>query len=151
MSDPRVPQGFLNRLNAAVYFAGNPTLNVTPSYLGKAGISLRFTSPATTSYPTMAGRVQSPEPYMEATLTLELLRTQNLAQLWKQQMESNSQIGDCTVYPDVGAGTSGIGVFNLLNAAIGDGPELPFAGQDPTYRFTLTAYYDINQSLWGGP
>lgn len=148
--DPRIPQGFLNRLNSAVYFVDNPSLNITPSFLGKAGVSLRFGSKATTSIPTMAGRVQSPEPYLEATITLDLLRTQSLANLWKTQMELNTVLGDCTVYPDVSTGSTGIGVFNLLNCAIEDPPELPFAGTDASFRITVSAYYDINSSLWGG-
>lgn len=150
MSDPRVPQGFLNRLNSAVYFQALPSLNVTPSFLGKAGISLRFGSPATTSISTMAGRVLSPEPYLEATLTLDLLRTQNLAALWQTQIGSDTRLGDCTVYPDVATGTSGIGVIEMLNCAVMDPPELAFAGTDPSFRITVSGYVDINSNLWGG-
>lgn len=150
MSDPRIPQGFLNRLNASVYFTDAPLLNVGPSFLGKAGISLRFGSKATTSIPTMAGRVQSPEPYLEATLTLDLIRTQALANSWKQRLESNTVLGDCVAYPDVSTGSPGIGVYNLLNCAIEDPPEQPFNGMDASFRITVSAYYDINSQLWGG-
>lgn len=150
MADPRIPQGFLNRLNAAVYFNDVPTLNVGPAFLGKAGLSLAFGSKATTSIPTMAGRVQSPEPYLEATLTIDLLRTQALGAAWKSRLELNTVLGDCVVYPDVAQGTTGIGVVNLLNAAIDDPPQLPFNGTDPSFRLTISAYYDINSSLWGG-
>jgi hypothetical protein len=150
MPDPRIPQGFLNRLNSAVYFNDVPQLNISPSFLGKAGISLSFGSKATTSIPTMAGRVQSPEPYLEAMLTIDLLRTQSLASSWKSRIESNTILGDCVVYPDVAAGQGGIGVFNLLNCAIEDPPNLAMNGTDPSFRLTVSAYYDINSTLWGG-
>lgn len=148
MADPRVPQGFLNRLKAAAYVSAFPQLNVTPSYLHKPGMTLRPGGKATTGYDTMAGRVQSPEPYVPYTLVIPLLRTQALANLYKLQMESNTQIGDITVYPDVG-NAGGIGTIQLLNCAIEDPPDLPLGGQDPTYTVTISAYYDINSSLWG--
>lgn len=150
MPDPRTPQGFLNRLNASAIFRDLPNLNVGPSYLGQAGISLTFGSKATTSISTMTGRVQSPEPYLEASLTLDLLRTQSLASAWNDRMLLDTKLGDCTVYPDVATGTDGIGVFELFNCAIDDPPGLPFAGRDPSFRITISAYMDINASLWGG-
>lgn len=149
MADPRVPQGFLNRLNAAAYLQALPQLNVTPSYLHKPGMTLRAGGKATTNYDTMAGRVISPEPYIPYMLVIPLLRTQSLANLWKQQMESDTRLGDITIYPDVFTGSTGIGVIQLLNCAIEDPPELPLGGADPTYTVTVSGYYDINSTLWG--
>lgn len=150
MADPRVPQGFLNRLNSAVYFVTLSTLNVTPSFLGKAGISVRFGSKATTPIATMAGRVLSPEPYLETMIIIDLLRTQSLARLWQDQMLSDTRLGDCTVYPDVDTGSTGIGVIEVINCAIEDPPELAMAGTDPSFRMSVSGYVDINSALWGG-
>lgn len=148
MANPNVPQGFLNRLNAAAYLAAFPQLNVTPSYLHKPGMTLRPGGKATTGYDTMAGRVQSPEPYVPYTLVIPLLRTQSLANLWKTQLETNTQLGDITVYPDVVL-SQGIGPIQLINCAIDDPPELALAGADPTYTLTISAYMNINSTLWG--
>lgn len=150
MPNPNTAQGFLNRTNAAVYFLKYPELNVTPSFVGKAGISLRFTSKATTIIPTMSGRVLSPEPYLEATLTLDLIRSQSLAGLWQNQMEQDSKLGNLTVYPDIDTSTPGIGVYELINCAMDDPPDLPFAGTDASYRITVSGTYNINNSLWTG-
>lgn len=150
MADPRVIQGFLNRLTAAAYVQAFPQLNVTSSYLHKPGMTLRPGGKANSSYDTMTGRVQSPEPYVPYMLIIPLLRTQSLANLWKQQLESNVEIGDITVYPDVQLNTAGIGVIQLLNCAIEDPPELALAGQDPTYTVSVSGYYLVNSTLWGG-
>ena len=42
-SNPLVDQGTLNRIRASVEFTDFPELNVTSSYLAKAGISMRLT------------------------------------------------------------------------------------------------------------
>ena len=38
MPNPQVPQGRLNKLIASINFPATPTLNITPSYLGRGGI-----------------------------------------------------------------------------------------------------------------
>lgn len=70
MANPLVPQGFLNRVRGAVSITDVPALNVTASYLGKDGISMRPDGPATDILPTMTGTVGSQVPYQQVTLTV---------------------------------------------------------------------------------
>ena len=93
MGNPLIPQGILNRVRASVIWTSFPSLNITAPYLGRAGISLSPEGAATVFLPTMTGAVPSMEPYQKMTLTVNLLRTQMLADLYKQQMETSSLLG----------------------------------------------------------
>lgn len=144
MPNPLVAQGTLNRLRASVSIPDFPSLNVTASFLGKDGISVSLTGDATLTIGTMAGTVQSPEPYMLAEITLALLRTQTLGDQYKVQMELSSLIGDFTVRPD----SSILSPYTFRNGAIARVRELPMNGQDAGYVVTLTGAYNINDNLW---
>lgn len=142
--NPLIDQGTLNRLRASVVWDAFPTLNVTASFLGKAGISLALEGDATTRINTLTGVVQSPEPYMPISVTLALLRTQSIADLYKKQMEVNTNLGKGTVYPDAKT----LSPYNLLNCSIQSVRELPMAGEDAGWVVTVTGYYSINNNLW---
>ena len=146
MANPLLAQGVLNRLRASVVWAGLDTFNITPSFLGDQAIRLALEGEATTFIGTMTGAATSPEPYQMVTMGVHLLKTQNLAELYKRRMESNSLLGDCTVRPDVMSG--GIGVYQLTNCAIRNVAELDFGGKDAGYRITIGGVYLINSSLW---
>lgn len=143
-ANPLVPQGTLNRLLASVVWTSFPSLNVTSSYLGKQGIRLALEGESTVFIPTMTGLVTSPEPYMMFTLTLNLLKTQGLAGLYKQQMETLATIGDGTVYPD----NTTLPVYQIANCAIESVRELDFSGDDAVYAVTCKGYYLVNSALW---
>jgi hypothetical protein len=147
MSNPLVAQGVLNRLKAQVVWNANPDLNVTASYLGVEGIRLSLDGGAAAYLPSMTGAVISPEPYQMITLAFTLLKTQQLADLYKQRMEENSQIGDGVVYPDVPPG-SGVNAYQIINCSIESVAELNFAGTDAGYRVTCRGYYLVNNNLW---
>ncbi len=146
MADPRVPQGNLNRLKASIVWGAEPSLNIIQSFLGSDGIGLSFDGEATGRIPTMTGIVNSPEPYQPITVTVHLLRTQNLAQLYEERRQTNTLIGDGSLRPDVQAG--GLKPFGMLNMSIVNVAELSMAGKDPGYRLTLGGYYIINSALW---
>lgn len=142
---PLVAQGTLNRLRASIIVTSFTTLNVTSSYLGRAGIGISFTGDATTMIDTMTGMVTSPAPYLAADVTMHLLRTQNLALLWRQQMESvTSAIGNVNIVPDSAVWTT----YNFVNAAITAVNPGPQDGSDPTYMVTFRATYPINTQLF---
>lgn len=145
-ADPRVPQGNLNRLKASLIWTEAPELNITPPYLGGDGMSLAFDGEATGRIPTMTGIVNSPEPYQAITVTVHMLRTQQLGQLYEQRRQTNTLMGDGTLRPDVQAG--GLQPYSLLNMSIVNVAELAMAGKDPGYRVTLGGYYIINSNLW---
>lgn len=146
MAIQAVPQGVLNRLLASFVCPLYPGLNVSTPYLGRDAMRLNLSGNATTQIDTMTGVVQSPEPYMKAELTMNLLRTQALAAAWRAQMERSTVLGDCTAYGD--AITSTQPVYALKNMAIMTLREMTWNGEDPGYVLTLAGIYYINSSLF---
>jgi hypothetical protein len=144
MANPLVAQGVLNRLRGSVVFASFPSLNVTASFLGEEGIRLALEGEATTFINTMAGAVTSPEPYQVCNLTINLLKTQPLANQFKSQMEQNTLLGDCTVRADA----SNLSPYQLINSAIQGVRELSFNGKDAGWVVMIKGYYNINSNLW---
>jgi hypothetical protein len=143
--NPLIDQGVLNRVKGSVVWTNFPQLNVTASYLDREGINLRLTGQASAQLPTLTGTVQSPECYMPISVVIALLKTQNLADQYKSQMENNSLIGPGTVWPDV---STGISSYQLQNCAIESVSDLLFNGTTPIYAVTCTGYYVVNNSLF---
>lgn len=148
MANPRIPQGSLNRLKASVVWNDNPDLNVTPPYLGAAGIRLGLDGGTTVFLPSLTGAVTSPEPYQMITLAIALLKTQQLCDLYRTRMESNALIGDGMVYPDVPLSEGGLGAFQIVNCAIESVRELNFSGTDAGFEVSIRGYWLINSFLW---
>jgi hypothetical protein len=144
--NPLIDQGVLNRVKGSVVWTSFPNLNVTAPYLDREGINLRLTGNASAQLPTLTGTVQSPECYMPISVVIALLKTQNLADQYKSQMEDNSLIGAGTVWPDVSKG--GISSYQLQNCAIESVGDLLFNGTTPIYAVTCTGYYICNNSLF---
>lgn len=142
---PQVPQGTLNRLRASVMVPAFAELNVTAAFLGKEGISVALEGETTTFITTLTGTVQSPEPYQMATVTIHLLKSQNLAALYKAQMEVQANIGDITVIADA----STLPDYQIINCAIASIRELSFAGEDAGFAITVRGYYSTNSAAWG--
>src|SRR5271169_399006 len=128
-SNPLIALGSLNRLRASIVWPSNPALNVTASYLGRMGIRLALEGNSALYIPTMTGAVTSPEPYMMATITIHLIKTQPLASLYKAAMETISLIGDGVVRPDASTLTP----YQIINCAIESIRELAFAGDDAEF------------------
>lgn len=147
MARPVIPQGQLSRAVASVVWNDFPQLNVTPPYLGPAGISLSFGGPAASQLPTMTGVVVSPELMQLATIRINLLKTQTLADLYKQQMENSAVMGDCTIYPDIQ--TNGIGVYQINNCSMGTLETLTLNGTDAGWIIPIIGVYLINNALFG--
>ena len=143
-TNPLVDQGVVNRLRASVVWASFPTLNVTPAYLGEDAINMALEGDASTQIPTMTGAVQSPEPYMAVAITINLLRTQPLADLYKKQMEKTALLGDCTVRPDA----TPLSPYPFYNCSIQGVRELNFGGRSAGWIVTCRGYYLVNSDLW---
>lgn len=144
MAQPQIPQGTLNRVLGSVVWASFPALNVTAPFLGERAIEVRWDTPATTTIPTLTGVVQSPEPFQQVTLMINLLRTQGLANTYEARRVVNTLLGDCTVRSD----SSVLQVYQLTNMAIVEVAPLAFAGKDAGYEVTLKGAYPINSSLY---
>jgi hypothetical protein len=146
MPNPLIAQGSLNRIKASVVWNDFADLNVTAPYLGAAGLRLGLDGGTTVFLPTMTGAVTSPEPYQMITLSMNLLKTQQLADLYKQQMEIDARIGNGVVFPDVQAG--GINSYQIINCAIESVRELNLAGTDASYEVSVRGYYLVNSTLF---
>lgn len=149
MPSPGISQGVLNRINGTVSVAGFPELNVVSGYLSREGIRLALEGTATHYMGTMTGAVASPEVYLSARVTIHLLKTQPLSDLYKTQMETSSLIGDLTIRPDVPTG-EGLSPYDLTNCSIMAVRELNFSGEDAVYAVELGGYYNINSTLFDG-
>ncbi len=144
MPNPLVAQGVLNRLRASVVWTSFPGLNVTAPYLAKQGLRLALEGESTLYIPSMTGAVRSPEPYMMIGLTMALLKSQSLADYYKQKMESDSALGDGTVRPD----STPLSPYQIINCSIQSVREMDFAGEDASFAVTVKGYYNVNSTLF---
>lgn len=144
MPNPLVAQGVLNRVRGSVTWGSFPALNVTAPYLGKAAIRLALQGESTVYIPTMTGAVTSPEPYLMIEMTINLLKTQGLANQYKTQMELSSALGDGSVRSDAAP----LGVYQIINCSIKNVRELDFSGEDAGYNVIIGGYYLVNSSLF---
>lgn len=144
MSNPLVSLGVLNRVIASVTWQSFPALNVTASFLGREGIRLALDGEATRFLPQMTGMVVSPEVYQGVTLTINLLKTQSLATLYKAQMEAQTAIGNCVVRPD----STTLPAYDLVNAGLEGVREQSYSGEDAGWVVTVRATYYLNSNLW---
>lgn len=143
-SNPRVPQGTLNRVRTSVVLANFTNLNVTAPYMGKSMARLNFEGQFGELIPTGTGGVTSPEPYVIATLTVSLLRTQALASQWLSQCQLYCPVGPVTTYSD-SAAFDKIELDNCIVSSVDPGA---WDGTDPVARFILRGFFYINDQLW---
>lgn len=142
--NPLIQQGTLNRLRGSVVFASNQTLNVTAPYLSREAISIAFEGDAGMLIPTLTGGVTSPEPYQMATVTINLVKSQALADVYKQQIESNVNVGDISVIPDSAA----LSDYQINNCVLKGVRDLTFDGNQAGFVVTLQGIYSVNNNLW---
>lgn len=143
--NPLINQGVLSKVKGSVVWANFPGLNVTAPYLGSEGINLRVTGNAVAQIGTLTGTVQSPECYLPISCVIALLKTQQLAESYKSQMEDICTLGPGIVYPDV---TTGLSPYQLYNCAIENVADMLFNGTTPIFGVTCTGYYIVNNSLF---
>jgi hypothetical protein len=143
-NNPHITQGNLNRVRATVLVNSNATLNITPPYLGKAGISVAFEGDANSIIPAMTGIVNSPEPYIIGTIAVDLLKTNGIAEIWREQMENSALIGNVVIIPD----TSALVKFTFTNCSIVTVGDMPFNGTSAGWGIVIKGQYDINNAMW---
>lgn len=142
--NPLIQQGTLNKVRASVIVPGTSSLNITAAYMGRNFVTVSLDGDFTKLIGTGTGAVVSPEPYVEATITVGILRTQPLATSWRNQWESQGAIGDVSVFPD----TTGFGEFDFHNCVIQHFDPNAWDGEDPVSRLMLKGIYNINASMW---
>src|SRR6516162_11931228 len=139
------PPGVLNRLRASVVFNDHPELNVTSNFLTTEGIRLALEGNATDLLPAMVSLVSSPAPYPSASLTMSLVRSSALAQLYKLQIEDTTLMGLVTIWPD----TDVLQPFILNNVALESVREMAMAGMEAAMVVTARGYYNVNTGFFG--
>lgn len=144
MPNPLIAQGSLSKLRASITWTSFPNLNVTAPFLAKAGIKLSLQGESVLYMATMTGAVTSQEPYMIAEAEVNLIKPQSIANLYKQQMELNALLGDCSIRPDAVA----LGIYGLVNCSIKSIRPLDFSGEHPEFTVTIGGYYLVNSSLF---
>jgi len=144
MSNPQILQGTLNRLQGSVVFANYPALTVTAPFLGKEAISIAFEGDVAQLIGTLTGGVTSPEPYQYATATIHLVRSQALADAYKQQIERNALVGSINVISD----SSTLAPFQLENCVLMSLQDLSFDGTQTNFQVRVRGIYNINSTMW---
>ena len=144
--NPLVAQGNLNRVSAHVTVAGNNSLNVTASNMTKSLLSITLEEPFVDQEPTATGIVNSPRPFVMGTITMNLLRSQSLANSWIALAALNAVLGTVTVYPDSNVFTP----LTFTNTSITGFDPGTYDGLDPTVKITMKGTFYINAVLWAG-
>lgn len=139
-----VAQGVLNRLRASVVFADFPELTITSAYLTKEAINIAFQGEASQNLPTLTGVVGSPEPYQLAAITIHAVRSQALADAYKKQIETNTQMGSVNVITDSAA----LSDYQIESCVITNVDSLAFDGNQPAFIIHMSGVYYINSQLW---
>ena len=141
-----IDQGTLNRLLTQIQLPNFPGLTTPSSNMGRRQVSISFNGPATTPIPTATGMVMSPEPFIQVTINLCLLRTQGLGQAWRQQIETGTVLGPVTAYLDVRNSIEP--EYSFQNCAVAHVGDIDGAGSSGEYNITITGTYPINSGLY---
>lgn len=144
MANPYLTAGPLNRVRVHVVVPSTPTLNITAQFMGKSFARVEFEGDWTQQIEVGTGVVNSPEPYVMASITVGLLRPQTLSASWLSQAQNSTVLGDVTIYSD----TSAWPPITLNDTAIRSIDPGAFDGTDPVVRLTLRGTFNINSSLW---
>jgi hypothetical protein len=142
--NPLTTQGNLNRVATHVVVPDFPQLNVTAGYMAKGQAVVTFEGPFVQQIGTATGNVNSPEPYVMATLVINLLRSQALSNLWIAQAQSTGTIGTVEVYPD----STTMQPLLISNCSIQDYEPGAFDGADPTVKVTVKGTFYVNSLMW---
>lgn len=143
-TNPMIQQGTLNRIRTQVVVPNFTNLNVSASYMGKSMAKLALEGNFTQQEETATGVVNSPNPFVMATITMGLLRTQALSSAWLAQGQSLSAIGPAVAYSDSAAYPPAY----LDNASIYSYDPGAFDGSDPVVRVVLRGVFYLNNNLW---
>lgn len=136
--------GPINRIRATLTFPNFPQLNVSAAFLTQTGIRMAINGQTTNMIPAMVSQVQSQNVYLPALVQFSLVKSCALATLWKRQMESNSDLGPCTVRMDAAA----IDVYDLVNCAVQELGGIDASGQSADYPLSVAGTYYINSNLF---
>lgn len=140
-----LPQlGPLNRIRATVLFPLFPQLNISAAFITPEGIRMAINGQSTQMIPAMVSQVQSQNVYLPAQVQFGIVKTTALATLWKRKLESNSNLGPCTVRVDSAA----LDVFDLVNCAVENFEGIDASGTNAAFPIMIAGTYYINSDLF---
>lgn len=144
MANPYLVAGPLNRVRCHVVVQATPTLNITAQNMGKSFAHIQFEGDFNQQIETATGVVNSPEPFVMASITVGLLRPQPLAAAWLAQVQKTGVLGDVTIHSD----TSSFPAITLNDAAVRSMEPGAYDGTDPVVRLVLRGTFLINSAMW---
>lgn len=143
--NPLIKLGSLSRLRGSLTISDYPELNVTAPFLGRAGLSMAINGDLTQMLPQMVGMVQSQEVYLPVRITVPLVKTMQLANLYKRKWESDSNLGDCTFRGDA----TNLDAFDFVNCSIENLEGYDAGGTSGSVTIIIAGTYYVNNNLWG--
>jgi hypothetical protein len=142
--NPGIARGVLNRVRCSVVVPNFPALNIIPANMGRSLARISFSDNLVNQIPTGTGLVNSPEPYIRATITIALLRTQQISASWFAQILQDSNIEEATIYSD----TSVFPPIALQDVVANHIDPGPFDGTNPDFTLILAGALPVNNNLW---
>jgi len=139
-----IARGVLNRIKCSVVVPSYPSLNVIPANMGRSLARIAFNGQLVNQIPTGTGLVNSPEPFVMATITIALLRTQPIAAAWFSQIQLDSNIQDATIYSD----TSTFPAIALQSVVASHMDTGPFDGTSADFQLVLSGAFPVNSAMW---
>jgi hypothetical protein len=144
IGNPQVSQGTLNRIRTHVVPVSFPNLQITASYMGKDMAEITFDDVFVDQEPTGTWFVNSPRPFVMGTLSVTVLRSQSLGNLWLAQIQLNAQIGDVATYAD----SAPFQTITLGDCSVTGFAPGKYDGGDPGVKLTLKGGLYVNGQLW---
>lgn len=144
MANPYLAAGPLNRVRCSVVVTSTPTLSITSQFMGKSFAHIEFEGDFVQQIEVGTGVVNSPEPYVMATITVGLLRSQGLSAAWLAQAQDTGILGDVNIHSDTSVWPA-IALSDTVIRTINPGA---FDGTDPVVRLVLRGTMNINAALW---
>jgi hypothetical protein len=142
--NPGIARGVLNRVKCSVVLPSFPSLNIISANMGRSMARISFTGDLVNQISTGTGLVNSPEPFVRATITIALLRTQPIAAAWFSQILADSNVEDATIYSD----TSTFPPIALQSVVANHMDPGPFDGTSPDFMLILSGALPVNNNLW---
>lgn len=142
--NPLIALGKLNRLRGTVLIPKFPGLNISAPFLGKEGIRVAYEGNLVDMLPQMAGQVQSPNVYLPASLTIQLVKTTALATAFYRQMLDDCDMGDITFRADA----SNLPPFELSNCGLSSLEGFDANGTSAAFPIRIAGTWFVNSTLW---
>jgi hypothetical protein len=79
------------------------------------------------------------------TISIPILKTTNLGNTYKKQLENDTSIGDVNIIPDA----TPMNQYSLSNCTIVGWEQAAFDGTDPVMTINIQGTYSVNNALFG--